>query len=113
MRPSVLSAGGAQESFLEPSLRYSIFMVAGAAEEEGFEPPALACDGFQDRCLKPLGHSSSTRSRKSVKYRNARVGVKAFFLPLQAPGRIRSKPVYGRNASGISTEPSSFWPCSR
>ncbi len=31
------------------------------AEEEGFEPPALSCCGFQDRCLRPLGHSSHGR----------------------------------------------------
>ena len=33
------------------------------AEEEGFEPPvsgAYAC--FQDRCLKPLSHSSECKS---------------------------------------------------
>ena len=29
------------------------------AEEEGFEPPALSRCGFQDRCLRPLGHSST------------------------------------------------------
>lgn len=28
------------------------------AEEEGFEPPVLSYGGFQDRCLRPLGHSS-------------------------------------------------------
>ena len=28
------------------------------AEEEGFEPPELSLNGFQDRRLKPLGHSS-------------------------------------------------------
>jgi hypothetical protein len=28
------------------------------AEEEGFEPPALSRCGFQDRRLRPLGHSS-------------------------------------------------------
>ena len=28
------------------------------AEEEGFEPPVLAHCGFQDRRLRPLGHSS-------------------------------------------------------
>ena len=31
------------------------------AEEEGFEPPALSRCGFQDRCLRPLGHSSKRR----------------------------------------------------
>lgn len=28
------------------------------AEGEGFEPPDLAVNGFQDRRLKPLGHPS-------------------------------------------------------
>ena len=30
------------------------------AEEVGFEPTELAFNGFQDRRLKPLGHSSVT-----------------------------------------------------
>ncbi len=30
------------------------------AEEVGFEPTELAFNGFQDRRLKPLGHSSAT-----------------------------------------------------
>src|SRR3989338_9369247 len=34
------------------------------AEEVGFEPTVLAYNGFQDRRLKPLGHSSL----KSVSY---------------------------------------------
>ncbi len=29
-------------------------------EEVGFEPTKLALAGFQDRCLRPLGHSSSS-----------------------------------------------------
>jgi hypothetical protein len=28
------------------------------AEVEGFEPPDLSINGFQDRRLKPLGHTS-------------------------------------------------------
>ena len=28
------------------------------AEREGFEPPELSLNGFQDRRLKPLGHLS-------------------------------------------------------
>ena len=28
------------------------------AEGEGFEPPDLSVNGFQDRRLKPLGHPS-------------------------------------------------------
>ena len=35
------------------------------AEEEGFEPPELSFNGFQDRRLKPLGHSSETIDCKS------------------------------------------------
>ena len=34
------------------------------AEEEGFEPPELALGGFQDRCLRPLGHSSRPTQRQ-------------------------------------------------
>lgn len=30
------------------------------AEEVGFEPTRLSPNGFQDRLLKPLGHSSVT-----------------------------------------------------
>src|SRR4029453_19417986 len=38
---------------------YSVVRSASSlAEEEGFEPPELALGGFQDRCLRPLGHSS-------------------------------------------------------
>ena len=29
------------------------------AEDEGFEPPPVSRDGFQDRCLRPLSQSSS------------------------------------------------------
>ncbi len=32
--------------------------IKSSAEEEGFEPPELALGGFQNRCLRPLGHSS-------------------------------------------------------
>jgi hypothetical protein len=31
------------------------------AEREGFEPPELSLNGFQDRRLKPLGHLSVHR----------------------------------------------------
>lgn len=33
----------------------------GLAEEVGFEPTVLSYNGFQDRRLKPLGHSSTLR----------------------------------------------------
>ncbi len=36
----------------------TLFDYQAIAEEEGFEPPELALGGFQDRCLRPLGHSS-------------------------------------------------------
>ena len=32
------------------------------AEGEGFEPPDLSINGFQDRRLKPLGHPSTRES---------------------------------------------------
>lgn len=32
----------------------------GMAEGEGFEPPELSLNGFQDRHLRPLGHPSAT-----------------------------------------------------
>src|SRR5213075_894489 len=40
------------------------------AEEEGFEPPELALGGFQDRCLRPLGHSSRRVPEVRGEYRN-------------------------------------------
>jgi hypothetical protein len=33
-------------------------MYKNMAEREGFEPPELSLNGFQDRRLKPLGHLS-------------------------------------------------------
>ena len=32
------------------------------AEGEGFEPPDLSINGFQDRRLRPLGHPSETHA---------------------------------------------------
>ena len=37
----------------------SVFISLFLAEEVGFEPTVLSYNGFQDRRLKPLGHSSS------------------------------------------------------
>lgn len=34
---------------------------ASAAEGEGFEPPDLSVNGFQDHLHKPLGHPSEVR----------------------------------------------------
>jgi hypothetical protein len=36
------------------------------AEREGFEPPELSLNGFQDRRLKPLGHLSGTLQRWTI-----------------------------------------------
>ena len=44
-------------------LRDTIRLSKQLAEEEGFEPPELALGGFQDRCLRPLGHSSEGARR--------------------------------------------------
>ena len=44
-------------------LRDTIQLSSQPAEEEGFEPPELALGGFQDRCLRPLGHSSRQSQR--------------------------------------------------
>ncbi len=49
--------------------------------------------GFQDRCLQPLGHTSSARRRG-----------------IYSGGVMRSRPpMYGRSTSGITTEPSGCW----
>ncbi len=36
------------------------------AEEVGFEPTELALNGFQDRRLRPLGHSSTHSCKQEV-----------------------------------------------
>ena len=38
--------------------KYPTFNFITLAEEVGFEPTVLSYNGFQDRRLKPLGHSS-------------------------------------------------------
>ena len=48
-------------SKMAPSLSLKVllsFKLSMEKEEEGFEPPELSLSGFQDRRLKPLGHSS-------------------------------------------------------
>jgi hypothetical protein len=42
-----------------------LFGCQSLAEEEGFEPPELSLGGFQDRCLRPLGHSSGVPGGKT------------------------------------------------
>lgn len=46
-----------------PRRTMSRFSREPSTEEEGFEPPRLASGGFQDRCLQPLGHSSTKRRK--------------------------------------------------
>lgn len=46
-----------------------LFSFHSLAEEEGFEPPELSLGGFQDRCLRPLGHSPGMpggKTRRSI-----------------------------------------------
>ena len=77
------------------------------AEREGFEPPELSLNGFQDRRLKPLGHLSvpetsfsTHRLLELTALRNLQ--DRYFFL-----GSIRSAPpIYGRSTSGTVTVPS-------
>ena len=44
-----------------PLGHFSIVVLWFLAEEVGFEPTVLSYNGFQDRRLKPLGHSSKAR----------------------------------------------------
>src|SRR5688572_12685032 len=61
------------------------FQLWHLAEEEGFEPPVLAHNGFQDRRLQPLGHSSKTSEAKAVgKYKEDPSTVKCFLHGLEA-----------------------------
>ena len=77
------------------------------AEREGFEPPELSLNGFQDRRLKPLGHLSVPEASFSSN-RLSRMTVpqnpqdRYFFL-----GSIRSAPsIYCLSTSGTITVPS-------
>ena len=47
----------------------------GMAEREGFEPPRLSPNGFQDRRLRPLGHLSARRTGRPRE--KARPGTQA------------------------------------
>ncbi len=86
------------------------------AEREGFEPPELSLNGFQDRRLKPLGHLSVSisdcgclltirilhgacpRMNLSGEIRN--YGFPFLRTILSAP------PMYGLSTSGMITVPS-------
>ena len=83
------------------------YSVIKPAEEEGFEPPELALGGFQDRCLRPLGHSSREALKQRGQYRDRQSLVKRDQVILSKP------PTYGRSAAGTITEPSACWYCSR
>ena len=68
------------------------------AEREGFEPPELSLNGFQDRRLKPLGHLSGLilQVKTDRTEKNHAVLVVIFSAP----------PMYGLSASGIVILPS-------
>jgi hypothetical protein len=55
---------------LHPNHLRDTIQLSAPAEEEGFEPPELALGGFQDRCLRPLGHSSRRSQRQEAQYRD-------------------------------------------
>ncbi len=77
------------------------------AEREGFEPPELSLNGFQDRRLKPLGHLSVPETSFSTHRLPGKAVLRNrqdryFFL-----GSIRSAPpIYCLSTSGIATVPS-------
>src|SRR5512141_1609803 len=50
------------------------------AEREGFEPPELSLNGFQDRRLKPLGHLSGLILRSTVPTHNRSRGPRCYSL---------------------------------
>jgi hypothetical protein len=80
------------------------------AEREGFEPPELSLNGFQDRRLKPLGHLSvpenSFPSQRALPWTvKHSLPRRAYFL-----GTIVSvPPIYCLSASGTFTVPSGCW----
>ena len=58
------------------------------AEREGFEPPELSLNGFQDRRLKPLGHLSVFRKpmrRKSIAFVGSRASLKSLGTNSSSP----------------------------
>jgi hypothetical protein len=86
------------------------------AEREGFEPPELSLNGFQDRRLKPLGHLSvaisDCRFRISdFTFRNPHSEIRNYGVPLLVI--LSAPPMYGRSTSGMTTLPSSCWKFSR
>gem|GEM_PF-1659905 len=70
------------------------------AEGEGFEPPDLSVNGFQDRRLKPLGHPStwecypsagdSVKDRRLTRRRLDGLGTEFPLLVIRSFSEIRS-----------------------
>ena len=67
------------------------------AEEVGFEPTELSFNGFQDRRLQPLGHSSAikkmvcTISANCCQYQElAAVGFRRAFVPYSSESFLSS-----------------------
>ena len=77
------------------------------AEREGFEPPELSLNGFQDRRLKPLGHLSVPENSLPP-HRGLRWTINySLFCCVYFLGTIVSAPpIYFLSASGTSTVPS-------
>ena len=76
------------------------------AEREGFEPPELSLNGFQDRRLKPLGHLSGLIVDVDDRFA-IRIESALQFESYRLLGVILSAPpMYGLSASGITTLPS-------
>ena len=77
------------------------------AEREGFEPPELSLNGFQDRRLKPLGHLSvpenSFPPQRTLPWTiKHSLLCRAYFLGTIVP----APPIYFLSTSGTSTVPS-------
>jgi len=89
------------------------------AEEEGFEPPVLSYNGFQDRRLKPLGHSSRIGEGACTTLTprtSSALSASTHFSTTQHRNRctatshtrdgIRSVPMYGTSTAGSTMLPS-------
>lgn len=99
------------------------------AEREGFEPsirenriPDFESGAFDHSATFPGILTSLIGSllsevryyRQSVEQFQADFHASSFTLSAHAPGSSRAMPpMYGRNATGIVTDPSAFWPFSR
>src|SRR5882672_2735213 len=72
------------------------------AEEVGFEPtvPVTRYGGFQDRCLKPLGHSSGMQHRLQIVFQRF-AAVMNFDQSMVTSSVIFSRSLRQRRSSAI------------